>query len=166
MGIASHVPCFIRAYSDCKRFGAALNVPQRTHRNRDIWPNLAPSFITLHPSGPSYMDSFLAAHGMSIYLLLWRIKTRHESTVIIYNLTSIFTKVSIILPHRSSLFTLADQATWIHSWPFMACRTSGNKHYFQLMRRYKFRHVHNLRRFSRLLGTQRVRYETALIVLR
>ncbi len=41
----------------------------------------------------------------------------------------IFTEVSIILPHRSSLLTLADQATWIHSWPLMACRPSDNKHY-------------------------------------
>ena len=27
--------------------------------------HLAPSIITFHPSGPRYLDSFLAAHGMS-----------------------------------------------------------------------------------------------------
>jgi hypothetical protein len=78
-------------------------------------------------------------------------------------LMSVLTEVPIILPHRRWITSdPSGQATWIHSWPLMACRTSGNKPYLQQMR-CKFQHASNMRRFVRLLWKQPARHEATLI---
>ena len=96
-------------------------------------------------------------HDLILILPLWPSQSWWPT------LLSILTEVPIILPHKRWITSdPSGQATWRHSWPLMACRTSGIKTYIQSMR-YKFKHAYNIRRFLRLLWKYPVRHEATLI---
>jgi len=96
-------------------------------------------------------------HDLILILPLWPSQSWWPT------LLSVLTEVPIILPHRRWITSdPSGQATWNHSWPLMACRTSGNKQYIQQMR-HKFQHDDNMRKFLRLLWKPRVKHETTLL---
>jgi hypothetical protein len=96
-------------------------------------------------------------HDLILVLPLWPSQSWWPT------LMSILTEVPIILPHKRWITSdPSGQATWRHSWPLMACRTSGNNAYIHSVR-YKFQHASNIRRFLRLLWKHPVRHEATLI---
>ena len=73
------------------------------------------------------------------------------------------TEVPVILPHKRWI-TLdpSGQGTWNHSWPLLACRISGDKHYVQSIR-CKFRQADHIQRLLRLFCKHQVRHEATII---
>jgi hypothetical protein len=96
-------------------------------------------------------------HDLILVLPLWPSQSWWPT------LMSVLTEVPIILPHRRWITSdPGGQPTWNHSWPLVACRTSGNKTYIKSVR-YKFEQAYIIRRFLRSLWTTPVRHEATLI---
>ena len=78
-------------------------------------------------------------------------------------LMSLITEIPIVLPHRQWITTdPGGSTTWKHAWPLVVFRVSGNIAFIQ-SQRWKFQSKSHVRRTIRLLSSDMIRNDKALV---